>query len=59
MPAILYKVNMQTFIRIHTGQAQLNDIVRVRLKTAQPLSLDLYQANRATAPVAPPVAFSI
>ncbi|MBG8554823.1 sulfate adenylyltransferase subunit 1 [Hymenobacter guriensis] len=85
--AILYKVNVHTFARVSAEQAQLNDIVRVRLKTAQPLAVDLYQENRATgsfilvdevsgdtlaaglveasnseyftAPVQPPVAFSI
>ncbi|UYZ64528.1 sulfate adenylyltransferase subunit 1 [Hymenobacter weizhouensis] len=48
VPAILYKVNVQTFNRAAADSAQLNDIVRVRLKTAQPLAVDLYQHNRAT-----------
>ncbi|WBA43523.1 sulfate adenylyltransferase subunit 1 [Hymenobacter canadensis] len=46
--AILYKVNVHTFAKAAAEQAQLNDIVRIRLKTALPLALDLYQENRAT-----------
>ena len=87
IPTILHKVNVQTFARVATDSAQLNDIVRVRLKTAVPLAVDNYHENRVTgafilvdeqsgdtiaagligaanadyftAPVAPPVAFSI
>jgi sulfate adenylyltransferase subunit 1 len=87
IPAILYKVNVQTFAKAAAESAQLNDIVRVRIKTALPLAVDTYQENRVsgsfilvdelsgdtvaaglveaanseyfTAPVAPPVAFSI
>ena len=87
VPTILHKVNVQTFARAATESAQLNDIVRVRLKTAVPLAVDNYHENRVTgafilvdeqsgdtiaagligaanadyftAPVAPPVAFSI
>ncbi|WP_045688185.1 sulfate adenylyltransferase subunit 1 [Hymenobacter sp. AT01-02] len=87
VPTILYKVNVQTFEHIAADTAQLNDIVRVRIKTALPLAVDNYQDNRATgsfilvdevsgdtvaaglveaanseyftAPIAPPVVFSI
>jgi sulfate adenylyltransferase subunit 1 len=87
IPAILYKVNVQTFAKAAAESAQLNDIVRVRIKTALPLAVDNYQDNRVsgsfilvdelsgdtvaaglveasnseyfTAPVAPPVVFSI
>ncbi|UOG76743.1 GTP-binding protein [Hymenobacter tibetensis] len=87
IPAILHKVNVQTFARAAADSAQLNDIVRVRIKTAVPLAVDNYHENRVTgafilvdeqsgdtvaagligaanadyftAPVAPPVAFSI
>ncbi|MDF7811123.1 GTP-binding protein [Hymenobacter sp. YC55] len=87
VPAILHKVNVQTFARAAADSAQLNDIVRVRIKTAVPLAVDNYHENRVTgafilvdeqsgdtvaagligaanadyftAPVAPPVAFSI
>ncbi|SNC65611.1 sulfate adenylyltransferase subunit 1 [Hymenobacter gelipurpurascens] len=48
IPAILYKVNVQTFARVATDSAQLNDIVRVRIKTALPLALDHYQDNRVS-----------
>ncbi|SNR33228.1 sulfate adenylyltransferase subunit 1 [Hymenobacter mucosus] len=87
VPTILYKVNVQTFEHIAADTAQLNDIVRVRIKTALALAVDNYQDNRATgsfilvdevsgdtvaaglveaanseyftAPIAPPVVFSI
>jgi sulfate adenylyltransferase subunit 1 len=87
VPTILHKVNVQTFDRADAESAQLNDIVRVRIKTAVPLAVDNYHENRVTgafilvdeqsgdtvaagligaanadyftAPVTPPVAFSI
>ncbi|WP_375433704.1 sulfate adenylyltransferase subunit 1 [uncultured Hymenobacter sp.] len=87
VPTILHKVNVQTFARGAADSAQLNDIVRVRIKTAVPLAVDNYHENRVTgafilvdeqsgdtvaagligaanadyftAPLAPPVAFSI
>lgn len=48
IPAILHKVNVHTFARAAADSAQLNDIVRVRLKTAVPLAVDNYHQNRAT-----------
>jgi sulfate adenylyltransferase subunit 1 len=48
IPAILHKVNVHTFAQAPTDLAQLNDIVRVRLKTAVPLAVDHYRQNRAT-----------
>ena len=46
--AILHKTNIETFDSIGTDEAKLNDIVRVRLKTAGPLVADEYRENRAT-----------
>ena len=46
--AILYKTDIETFESRGTDAAQLNDIVRVRLKTAGPLVVDEYRQNRAT-----------
>jgi sulfate adenylyltransferase subunit 1 len=46
--ALLSKTSVETLTRSAAESAQLNDIVRVRLKTALPLVVDSYQHNRAT-----------
>jgi sulfate adenylyltransferase subunit 1 len=46
--AILQKTNIETFESVGTDEAKLNDIVRVRLKTAVPLVVDEYRSNRVT-----------
>ena len=46
--AILQKTNIETYASQGTDEAKLNDIVRVRLKTAIPLVADDYRQNRAT-----------
>ncbi|MGI4740871.1 MAG: sulfate adenylyltransferase subunit 1 [Janthinobacterium lividum] len=46
--AILQKTNIETFESVGTDEAKLNDIVRVRLKTAVPLVADEYRSNRQT-----------
>ena len=46
--AILQKTNIETFERVGADEAKLNDIVRVRLKTAVPLVADEYRQNRQT-----------
>jgi len=46
--AILQKINIETFESEGTDEAKLNDIVRVRLKTALPLVADEYRQNRVT-----------
>jgi sulfate adenylyltransferase subunit 1 len=46
--AILQKTDIETFESQGTDEAKLNDIVRVRLKTALPLVVDEYRQNRAT-----------
>ncbi|GAB2850679.1 sulfate adenylyltransferase subunit 1 [Hymenobacter ruber] len=45
---ILQKTNIETFESQGTDEARLNDIVRVRLKTALPLVVDEYRQNRVT-----------
>ena len=45
---ILHKTNIETFESQGTDEAKLNDIVRVRLKTAGPLVADEYRQNRVT-----------
>jgi len=45
---ILQKTDIETFESQGTDEAKLNDIVRVRLKTALPLVVDEYRQNRAT-----------
>ena len=45
---IVDRTNIATFEHVATDQAALNDIVRVRLKTAVPLALDTYRHNRTT-----------
>ncbi|GAB3828342.1 sulfate adenylyltransferase subunit 1 [Hymenobacter jeollabukensis] len=46
--AIVAKTNIQTLEQQPAAEAQLNDIVRVRLKTALPLVADTYLQNRTT-----------
>jgi sulfate adenylyltransferase subunit 1 len=46
--AILQKTNIETYESVGTDEAKLNDIVRVRLKTALPLVADEYRQNRQT-----------
>ncbi|GAA4363285.1 GTP-binding protein [Hymenobacter saemangeumensis] len=46
--ALLSKTSVETLTRSAADSAQLNDIVRVRLKTAVPLVADPYRLNRAT-----------
>ncbi|KUG06296.1 sulfate adenylyltransferase subunit 1 [Solirubrum puertoriconensis] len=46
--AILSKTNIQSFAQEDADEAKLNDIVRVRLKTANPLAADAYGQNRTT-----------
>jgi sulfate adenylyltransferase subunit 1 len=46
--AILGKTDIQTFGQQDATEARLNDLVRVRLKTAAPLAADTYQQNRTT-----------
>ena len=46
--ALLSKTNVETLLRSAAESAHLNDIVRVRIKTAVPLVVDAYQQNRAT-----------
>ena len=45
---LLQKTDIETFESQGTDEAQLNDIVRVRLKTALPLVVDEYRQNRVT-----------
>jgi len=45
---ILQKTNIETFESQGTDEAKLNDIVRVRLKTALPLVVDDYRQNRVS-----------
>jgi sulfate adenylyltransferase subunit 1 len=46
--ALLSKTNVETLLRSAAESAHLNDIVRVRIKTAVPLVVDAYQQNRTT-----------
>ncbi|RAK64141.1 sulfate adenylyltransferase subunit 1 [Hymenobacter edaphi] len=46
--AIVARTNIQTLEQQPAAEARLNDIVRVRLKTARPLAADTYQQNRTT-----------
>ncbi|AMJ67036.1 sulfate adenylyltransferase subunit 1 [Hymenobacter sp. PAMC 26628] len=45
---ILQKTDIETFESQGTDEAKLNDIVRVRIKTALPLVADEYRQNRVT-----------
>ncbi|MCC3155684.1 50S ribosome-binding GTPase [Hymenobacter sp. 15J16-1T3B] len=45
---IMSKTDIQSFTQQEASEARLNDIVRVRLKTAAPLAADTYQQNRTT-----------
>ena len=46
LPAILYRLDVQSLSHLGADEARLNDIVRVRLKTAVPLAADPYRQNR-------------
>ena len=46
LPTILYRLDVQSLTHLGTDEARLNDIVRVRLKTAVPLAADPYRQNR-------------
>ena len=46
LPTILYRLDVQSLSHLGTDEARLNDIVRVRLKTAVPLAADPYRQNR-------------
>ncbi len=49
MKEILYKVDINTLHRLeHDKQILMNDILRVRLRTTQPLLFDSYSRNRNT-----------
>lgn len=44
---ILYKINVNTLDEVPAeGKAQLNDIIKVKLRTASPVSFDNYAINR-------------
>ncbi len=45
---ILYRVDIHTFEHQSTDQLALNDIARIRLRTALPLVFDAYKQNRAS-----------
>jgi sulfate adenylyltransferase subunit 1 len=46
---IQYKLDINTLQRIENmEQLQMNDIARVRIRTAQPLTFDSYRKNRIT-----------
>ena len=46
LPTILYRLDVQSLSHLGADEARLNDIVRVRLKTAVPLAADPYRQNR-------------
>ncbi|MBC6610171.1 50S ribosome-binding GTPase [Hymenobacter sp. BT507] len=46
LPSILYRLDVQSLTHLGAEEARLNDIVRVRLKTAVPLAADIYRQNR-------------
>jgi len=49
---IQYKLDINSLHRIeNAGQLEMNDIARVRLRTAQPLCFDSYRKNRITGSV--------
>jgi sulfate adenylyltransferase subunit 1 len=45
---ILYRVDVHSFEHQATNSLALNDIARIRLRTAKPLVFDSYKQNRAT-----------
>lgn len=45
---IVYRVDIHTFEQKATEALALNDIARIRLRTAKPLVFDAYQKNRAS-----------
>ena len=49
---IQYKLDINSFHKLeHIEQLQMNDIARVKLRTAQPLAFDSYRKNRITGSV--------
>ena len=46
--SVEYKLNVSSLEKTPTTEGVLNDIVKVRLKTAKPLVFDAYSQNRAT-----------
>jgi sulfate adenylyltransferase subunit 1 len=46
--SVEYKLNVSSLEKTPTTEGVLNDIVKVRLKTAKPLVFDAYTQNRAT-----------
>ncbi len=45
---IIFRKNVHTFGQEATGSLQLNDIARIRLRTAKPIVFDAYRKNRGT-----------
>ncbi len=46
---IAYKLDIETYERIpHPESVRLNDLIKVRLRTAEPLAFDTYRHNRRT-----------
>ena len=45
---IEYKRDISTLEKVATTEGGLNDILKIRLKTAKPIVFDNYQKNRAT-----------
>lgn len=45
---LLYKVDIDSMSRVRSGRLRLNEIGRVRIKTANPLFFDPYKVNNAT-----------
>ena len=49
---IQYKLDINSFHKLENiEQLQMNDIARVRLRTAQPLAFDSYRKNRISGSV--------
>jgi sulfate adenylyltransferase subunit 1 len=46
--AIEYRTDVHTFETLPSEELQLNDIARIRIKTAKPLVFDAYRQNRKT-----------
>ena len=47
MKEIQYKLDISTLHRVeHVDQLQMNEIARVKIRTAQPLNFDSYRKNR-------------
>jgi bifunctional enzyme CysN/CysC len=45
---VIYRMNVDTLHREDSNELELNEIGRVKLKTAQPLFIDAYQVNQRT-----------